>query len=391
METWKKAIPAHLYKIREKPKEIIIEDRVKICFGGMDDESNINKFNSAEFAYAAIDQAEEISRTDLALIKGTLRLKHNDIEPNYKILLTANPAPCFLRQDYIDSPPKDGSKVFIQALPADNPYLPNTYVDTLKDAFKHRPELVEAYINGSWDQLQGADILVKHSWVTKCVEAKVHDNQDRRLTVADVAWLGDDETVIYNMVDNQIVDELIYGPKNAMVTAGNIVAMSKKNNSDMIAIDADGFGGGVYDAVGKILDDSNNKIVLLAIRSGKKADNEDDYVNSRTEMWFHAANVIAETDCSLPNDQVLIGQLSSTKYNPNGSRGRFQLERKKDTKQRLDSSPDRADAFIYGLWATSKIHKKKYDFAREQAEPIQVSDSYGWERLQEHSVSQGGY
>ena len=41
LESWKKFIPAELYRIRPLEKEIIVEEKVKILYGGMDDEQNV--------------------------------------------------------------------------------------------------------------------------------------------------------------------------------------------------------------------------------------------------------------------------------------------------------------------------------------------------------------
>jgi len=390
LETWKKFIDPSLYRIRDLHKEIIIDEKVKIFFGGLDDEHNINKFNSAEFAFVGIDQAEEINRTDLALLKGTLRLKYENIEPSYKVLLTANPAPCFLRQDYIESPNKDGSQLFIQALPKDNPYLPKSYIPTLIDAFKHRPELVEAYVNGSWDQLEGGDILIKHKWVIDAVEKQLPTNLDRRVTVCDIAWQGNDETVIYNMIDNRVVGELIFGAKQPEYSAAKIMEMSVKNNSDLIALDCDGFGGGVAGLIRVWLSESKSSKTFYEIRSGKNAENEDQYVNSRTEMWFHAAKLLADGEVSIPNDQVLIGQLTGLKYSPNGSKGRFAAETSKDYKARMDGSPDRACGVVYGWWATSKVTKNKFDFNRVDQNPLPQKDGYGWNEVHGGSMVASG-
>lgn len=374
LETWKKAIPRHLYRLREHQKEIIIDERVKIFYGGLDDEVSVNKFNSAEFAFVGIDQAEEISRTDLALLKGTLRLTIDQRTPKFKVLLTANPAPCFLKQDYILNPPKDGSKVFIQALPADNPYLPESYAENLSEAFKHRPELVQAYVHGSWDQLEGSDILIKHSWCVDAVENHIHVKNDRKVTVCDIARMGNDETVIYNMTDNKIVKAMIFGHKKAVYSTSKIIEMARNHNSDLIAIDADGMGGPVLDFLEKMTD-----IPVLGINSGKDADDKDRYTNSRSEMWFHLADKLAEGECCIPNDQILIGQLSSLKYNPNAPGGKSEVEPKRIYKKRMEGSPDRADAFVYGVWATSKVPKSQYDYKRGQATPV-YQDSYGWDK-----------
>ena len=372
LETWKKMIPGELYQLRSHEKEIIIDDKVKLFYGGMDDQTNINKFNSAEFAFICLDQAEELEQTDLGLLKGTLRLKYNDMEPQYKVFLTANPAPCFLRQEYILAPPKDGSKVFLRALPADNAFLPSNYVDTLTEAFKHRPELVNAYVHGSWDDLEGSDLVIQHKWCLNCVDRSLTNVQEKKVTVCDIARYGDDETVIYNMIDSRIDSEEIYGMKDATHTASRIIQNARNHKSDAIAIDADGMGAPVYDFLLKMTD-----IPVIEIRSGKKAQKPDIYYNSKAEMLFHAARVLAEAEACIPNDPVLIGQLSSIKYQINTG-GKFQIERATDIKKRLNQSPDRAMAFVYGVWAQQYIHKKKYDFNRQDAQPAYRNDSYGW-------------
>jgi hypothetical protein len=377
LETWKRIIPSGTYVIRPSDREIVIDGKVKIFYGGLDDENNVAKFNSAEFAFIGVDQAEEISRTDLALLKGTLRLIINGTKPAYKVLLTANPAPCFLKDDFIVRP--DSKHRFIQALPFDNPYLDASYIESLTEAFKHRPELVRAYVHGSWDDLEGSDTLIKHSWVLSCVDNKIHYNQGRKVTSCDVARFGLDETVIYNFEDYKVVDQCIYGAKDAVYTASKIVEMAKKNKSLITAIDGDGMGGPVVDMVRNLLKDEP-KYGVLEIHSGKVAEQETKFVNARSEMWFNAMDLFAEAQCSIPNDPEMIGQLISVKYSPNGSQGRFMLEKKQETKARLDRSPDRADALIYGLWAHRKCTPKQYDFRRTDVK-LNTRQGYGWNNL----------
>jgi hypothetical protein len=52
-----------------------------------------------------------------------------------------------------------------------------------------------------------------------------------------------------------------------------------------------------------------------------------------------------------PKDEELRRQLSSVRYKVVNSNGKIQLEPKDETKKRLKRSPDRADAFVYGVWA----------------------------------------
>ena len=78
LETWKRFIPEHMYEIKGKPAEIIIADRVKILTGGLDNSDLINKFNSAEYAFFFLDQAEEIDAAQIGELRATFRLIIND-------------------------------------------------------------------------------------------------------------------------------------------------------------------------------------------------------------------------------------------------------------------------------------------------------------------------
>jgi PBSX family phage terminase large subunit len=153
LETWKAVIPKGSYVLRELHKEIIIGNAVKVIFGGLDDTDSINKFNSAELCFVAIDQAEETTQDDVSVIEASLRRKHNNITPPYKVLYTANPRQCWLKKRYISD--KRDRSYFVRALPSDNKHLPITYEDTLKNAFGHNKTLLAAYLYGDWDVFEG--------------------------------------------------------------------------------------------------------------------------------------------------------------------------------------------------------------------------------------------
>jgi hypothetical protein len=62
----------------------------------------------------------------------------------------------------------------------------------------------------------------------------------------------------------------------------------------------------------------------------------------------------------LGDDFILNGQLSSTKFHYTGN-GKIQAEGKDDIKKRLGRSPDRADAFVMGLYALSYVPTLEYE------------------------------
>lgn len=355
LETWKKFIPTNQYEIKEGAQEIIINNTVKIHYGGLDSQEMIEKFNSAEYAFIFIDQGEEITQDDYGMLKATLRLKINGRALPYKILLTANPAQCWLKTDFILQQLK--GKRFIPALPSDNPFLPDTYINTLKESFKHRPELLEAYLYGSWDVLESANIIIQGKWVQRAVKRQLHPIGTKRIVVCDPSAFGDDETVIYVMKNEQIIDELIYGKREPMETAGNLIALRNKYQASLIAVDV-GYMPGIVSRLKEILKDrplNKQTFQIKGIDSNATPLNSEKFKNVRAEMWWEAGEKFYQNKTSIPDDWVLVNQLSSVKYKF-VSGGKILVEPKEDIKKELGTSPDRADCYVMGLYALKFAH-----------------------------------
>ena len=358
LETWKKSIPGNLYRINEQKKKIYI-DKVKsvIDYGGLDDPMLVQSLNSAEYAHIGVDQAEEVERDSFAMLRGTLRHRLPSGKfPNYQIMLTANPAQCWLKDEFILKS-SEGFK-FIPALPSDNPYLPQDYTENLKEAFKHRPSLLQAYLYGSWDDLASNDICIQPSWVQAACDRAYSGNPIKRVIVNDPARFGDDENVIYVMEQTKehayIVDELVLEHKSLMDTAGRLVALRKKHQANLIAVDVIGIGAGIVDALNELREP------VYAINSSAKPTIETElkkYHNLRTQMWMEAGLKFSEGKVVLDQEDTLLrGQLSTTKFKFTNN-GRVQAESKDDIKKRLGRSPDRGDAFVMGLLALDKAER----------------------------------
>lgn len=352
LETWKRFIPAAGYEIKSKPAEIIIKGRVKIITGGLDNTEIVNKFNSAEYAFYFIDQAEEADREQIGELRATTRLIINGRKIPGKGLFTANPAPSFLKDEFILNP--SPGRVYIKALPADNPYLGPEYIETLRDSFKHRPELLKAYLEGCWDQLGGFNQVIKDHWVENAARIRLYPPAVKKIIACDPARYGDDETVIYCMENTEIKDSEIYGQKDLMHTANVLHVLSHRNGNCLIAIDVCGLGAGIADRLVEMGDN-----VLEIDNAGKSAEPEK-YYNLRSEIWCKAADRFAGGDVELKNiEPKLKGQLTAPTYEFRN--GKILIESKAEIKKRLGGSPDRADAYVNGLYGLQFVERPLND------------------------------
>ena len=342
LETWKSFIPSEAYLLRKGDHEIVIDNRVKIDFGGLDDSKTVRKFNSAEYVRLFIDQAEELTPDDYALVHGTLRRKINGIQPTYKSLLTANPEENWLKNDFISNP--QPRTKFIQALPIDNPFLATGYIDNLRKVWRHRPERLRAYVEGSWDDLSANDTVIKGGWVSDAVNRILTRINTKRIVSIDPAAFGDDESIIYALENERVIDTEALGQREPMETAGHAVIMRKKWGANLIAGDGIGIGSGIFSRLREMGEPTR---VLI---SSESSTNEEKYKNLRAEMWWEVGEMFCSGLVSIPDDPMLKGQLSAVKYNVS-SDGQIRVEPKEETKKRLGRSPDRADALVYGLYS----------------------------------------
>lgn len=346
LETWKQFIPPERYELREQQGEIVIAGRVKIDYGGFDRSEDVRKFNSAAYARIFVDQAEEITQDEAAFVRATVNRPVGKVKIPGKILWTANPAQCWLKPEFIDK--QQQGLAFVRALPADNPYLDATYISQLQRSFAHRPELLEAYLYGSWDSLEGSDQIIQGDWIRKAANRVTSlSSVCRKLITCDPARFGDDETVIYYLEDGQIMDSIVYGQQDTMHTVGEICRLARLKGEPAIAIDVIGVGAGIVDRLREMEKD------VIAVNASEKSIDPEHYVNLRAEMWDSVARQFSDGLVTLGMkgklDERLQHELSIPHYK--FKNGKMQVEEKDEIKKRLGCSPDRADAYIQGLWA----------------------------------------
>ncbi len=371
LKTLLECLPQELIANHNKAEHTItLINGSEIIYLGLSEEESVSKLKSMELGWFAIDEASEVPKNQFLLFQSRLRrVLPNGKEPRYFGLLASNPADCWLK-DYFILGEGGNDAIFIPSLPRDNPYLPKDYEEQLRKTYPE--DWVRRFLEGSWDDLTAGDKVLKSDWIRAAVNREIVI-EDKPIVSCDVARFGDDEIVIQYGKGNALLNQKISHQQSLMETVGHIINMRKKYNARVVVIDDVGVGGGVTDRLREM------KEHVMPINAGAKAIHEDRYHNLKTEMWFYAAELFRSGAVSIINDPILIRQLGSVKYSVR-SNSKLQVETKNETKERLGSSPDRADAFIMLLWAASKIRDKARDFSRHYREEY-IADEvnpYGW-------------
>lgn len=167
----------------------------------------------------------------------------------------------------------------------------------------------------------------------------------------DVARYGDDETTIIPRIGNYVPKFETYSKQDTMTTAGKVIRLAKEmmkkygRPTCVVKIDDDGVGGGVTDRLREVVEEQGLYIDVVDCHNGGKALNSENYYNWGSESWATIREYLHDGDIQIPNDEDLVGQLSTRKYKVT-SKGKIQLESKDDMKKRGLRSPDRADALV---------------------------------------------
>lgn len=168
----------------------------------------------------------------------------------------------------------------------------------------------------------------------------------------DIARFGSDESVIYRRSGLAVVETKILvktEPMSVVEAAFRMQADAGWTDDETWYIpDADGMGQGVMAMFSRA-----GKKFLEFHNNGKSSRKE--YLNKITEAYFVLAKLSRERKLHIPNDELLIQQLSSRLYDVNNPKGKLALEKKDVMFKRLDgASPDRADALAMAFYGAVK-------------------------------------
>lgn len=311
-----------------------------------------------DYMLFVVDEASGVADNIMEAILGTLTGHEN------KLLLCGNPTKT--SGVFYDSHNTDRDMYKTHKVSSmDSPRTSEENINMLLKKYGKDSDVARVRIFGDFPKGE-ADSLISLEVVEQAAETKLDITDSYTLNVGvDVARFGDDKTLIAPRVGNKVFPLQEYSKKDTMETTGNIIRtvedFKKKHtqiNKVVIKIDDDGLGAGVTDRLREVNGERKLEYVIIPIKNGGKAKEEDDYHNKAAEMWGNMKELLdqnmsnflqgKEGIIELPNDPILIKQLSNRKYRIR-SNGTIELEAKELMKKRIGESPDRADAVIYSF------------------------------------------
>lgn len=234
----------------ESKSELLLKDLK--CYPGKD--PNYDSLGSLEISRAYIDEIPQIPRRAIDITMSRIRYKLNEFDIMPKLFMTCNPA-IGHANDYFYEPWKNGelppNRAFIRALPRDNPYLPESYLQSLLSM--NESDKQRLYY-GNWEFQNDPFWLVESiDKVTDMIHkmpAPLATFKNKYITI-DPARMGKDEAVILVWSGWDIIACTVFETcktPDIVKEVRRLAAMFGVPTSNIIA-DQDGVGGGVVDGL----------------------------------------------------------------------------------------------------------------------------------------------
>jgi hypothetical protein len=253
--------------------------------------------------------------------------------------MTCNPSKNFIYREFY-RPNLEGTlapfKRFIQALPTDNPHIPQSYIDNLMTLpFGDRERL----LHGNWDYDDSPNALMSHEDILNIWDG-VKKMDGKKYITADIAFTSDKMVLL--IWDEMTIIDIIVNPPGVIEDV--IMELAKVHNVPQynIAFDSDG--------VGKFLEKRLRN--AKAIVNNARALKDENYKNLKTQLYFKMAEMVNDNKLKCVSKEYqtdIIEELQVVRHKPTNNVGKIEMVDKGEVKKLIGHSPDFSDAMAYRM------------------------------------------
>jgi phage terminase large subunit len=303
---------------------------------------NWDSLGSLEITDYFCDEVAEITEKAVNILHSRCRFKLKEFGLIPKGFLSCNPSKGWLYNEFYlrhKNNELPEHRAFVQALPQDNPHLPEAYLISLSRLPEYdRKRLLE----GNWDFDDDTDKLFATDNLARCFRTEIVGNGKKYIT-ADIARYGKDRTIICIWEGLTIIRIHELRRANLQEVGEKIRALQNEHGISLnnILADEDGIGGGLIDLY-----------KYRGFVNGSRPKNSM-YQNLKTECYYKLANFIEEGKLTIMDytyKEQIMKELEMIKRHRSNSDGKLQVTPKDVIKQMTGTSPDLADAIMMRMF-----------------------------------------
>jgi len=314
---------------------------------------NYDSLGSLEITAAFVDEAAQINSLAFSIIKSRIRYKLNEYNIIPKVLMTCNPSNNWLKKDFylpfIQERLED-NKIFIPSLPLDNPHLPPSYIEMLKEL---PPQQRKRLLEGDWDYLDESDALFKFDEISNCVFKTPPNDTEKKYLTVDVARFGDDRSVVFVWVGLVVVECYVYTKLSTVELSSEIKGLIQKFkiHPGQVIVDSDGVGGGVADQLRGVNFVNNSRAL-----------HDQNFSNLKSQCYVKLSELFKEGQISInlmepATVDELTQELLAVKLKDIDKDNKVAVQSKDEMKRTLGKSPDLSDALMMRMLPEIKSNK----------------------------------
>jgi hypothetical protein len=215
------------------------------------------------------------------------------------------------------------------------------------------------------------DGVIRNSALRKCcLETETPRTADELLPVelgVDFG-AGGDTTVIRERRGPVVGRTWRTGSRDAMHVVGLVVQAIRESGATSVKTDVIGIGHGMTARLRELGENGAHGAKIVGVNVAETSRDPIKYLRQRSEIWWMGRLLAEERRMDLSGLEErdrdrLISQLVAPHYKLDSS-GRIQVESKDDTKERINRSPDDADALLLAFWKPAGSASTAMDWLR---------------------------
>jgi len=303
---------------------------------------NFDSLGSLEISGAFIDECNQIVYKAWQVVKSRIRYRLDEFNIEPMMFGTCNPAKNWVYKKFYIADKNESLpsyRRFIQALPTDNPHLPESYLQSLRELDEASKQRL---YYGNWEFDDDKATIISFNAIMDYWNGKHVERNGKMYLTIDVARKGKDKTV-FRVWDGFVCihrEEL----SKSLVTevadrAKELQTEYKIKNSNTVA-DEDGVGGGVVDILN-----------CQGFINNSKAKLKENYDNLKSQCSIRMAKRIERGEVvEICKDQTVIDRVSEemeqVKYKDVDKDGKQGIIPKDKVKEMIGRSPDDWDTIM---------------------------------------------
>jgi hypothetical protein len=197
------------------------------------------------------------------------------------------------------------------------------------------------------------DTLIPWDWVMAAAdrEVEVSDDDVRKIGV-DVGG-GGDKSAICLRQGAKVYPFKTHNTQDTMELTGWTAIEMDEFDAAATFVDVIGLGNGVYNRLREL----NKRGRVYAVDVRRTARDQDRFKRVRDELWWRLREEFEAGILDIPNDDELIGELSTIKFTVDSS-GKVKVEGKDELRRRGLESPNKADSLMMTNYMQDKVFRE---------------------------------